>query len=162
MNKRLEKMKTDIQNRIKRNTGFLVCTSVFLLTVASGIIPVQLESEQSSDYVYGFQLGFLFVLVLKFLADLVQYRKALKDEKLLKQLYYKENDERMCFINQQVGKSTMSVLTVIMVIATIITGYFNITVFCTMCVVTVLQSVVQILLKWYYTNCVSGSNDDEA
>lgn len=161
MNKKLEKMRMDIQNRIKRTTGLLACTMIFLCVAVTGVIPVQLDNEQANDFVFGFQLGLLCALLIMFLGNLVKYRKALKDNNLLKQLYYQENDERMCYINQQVGKSTMSVVTVIMVIATIITGYFNITVFCTMIAVTLLQVLIQIGLKWYYTNCMSAESLEE-
>lgn len=161
MNKKLDKMRMDIQNRIKRNTGLLVCTMIFLCASVTGVIPVQLDNEQANDFVYGFQLGLFCALLVVLLANLVKYRNALKDSTLLKRLYYQENDERMIYINQQVGKSTMSVMTVIMVIATIITGYFNFIVFCTMIAVTLLQALIQILLKWYCTNCMSVEDIDE-
>lgn len=154
-------MKVDIQNRINRNTGLIVCCMGFLCATATHVIPVQLESEQATDFVSGFQLGLLIALLIACLANLVKYNKALKDEKLLKQLYYKEHDERECYINQQVGKSSMSILTVVMVIATIIAGYFNFTVFLTMIGVTFLQLIIQILLKWYYTNRTSENTAEE-
>ena len=161
MNRKLDKMRIDIQNRIKRNTGLLVCTMIFLCVAVTGVIPVQLDNEQASTFVSGFQLGLLCTLLVVLLANLVKYRNALKDNTLLKRLYYQENDERMIYINQQVGKATMSVMTVIMVIATIISGYFNFTVFCTMIAVTLLQALIQIGLKWYCTNCISAEDIDE-
>lgn len=161
MDKKLEKMKHDIQKRIKQNIGLLACSVIFLIVAASRAIPVQLETENASDYVSGFQLGLLIVLVIYFLNNVVKYNKALKDEKLLKQLYYKEHDERMNYINQKVGESSMWITTVIMTIATVITGYFNFTVFCTMIAVTLLQDIIQILLKWYYTHHTSGHMDED-
>jgi len=157
MDKKIEKMKQDIQKRIKQNIGLLVCSAIFLVVAASPVIPVQLENENASDYVSGFQLGLLIVLVIYFLNNVVKYNKALKNEKLLKQIYYKEHDERMNYINQKVGESSMWITTVIMTIATVITGYFNFTVFCTMIAVTLLQCIIQILLKWHYTRRTSGN-----
>ena len=161
MDKKLEKMKQDIQKRIKQNTGLLICSAIFLIAAASRIIPVQLENENASDYVSGFQLGLLIVLVIYFLNNVVKYNRALKKEKLLKQIYYKEHDERMNYINQKVGESSMWITTVIMTIATIITGYFNFTVFCTMIAVTLLQGIIQILLKGYYTHRTTGDTITE-
>lgn len=161
MNKKLEKMKTAIEKRIKKQAALVACTMIFLCVAACRIVPVQLGSEAENDFVAGFQLGLLCTLLISFLHNLLKYRKALKDEKHLKQLYYQENDERMCYINQQVGKSSMSILTVIMLIATIITGYFNIIVFYTMIAVTFFQAIIQIALKMYYTNCVSGEDIEE-
>lgn len=161
MDKKIAKMKKDIQKRIKQNTGLLICSCIFLTVAASGTIPVQLETESASDYVSGFQLGLLMVLVIFFLSRVAKYNKALKDEKLLKQIYYKEHDERMSYINQKVGESSMWVTTVIMTISTVITGYFNFTVFCTMIAVTLLQCIIQILLKWYYTHHTSGDTVED-
>lgn len=161
MDKKLEKMKKDIQKRIKQNIGLLACSSIFLIVAASRTIPVQLDTENASDYVSGFQLGLLIVLVIYFLNNVVKYNKALKEEKLLKQIYYKEHDERMNYINQKVGESSMWITTVIMTIATVITGYFNFTVFCTMIGVTLLQGIIQILLKWYYTRSTSSDTMED-
>lgn len=156
MDKKLEKMKLDIQKRIKQNVGLLTCSALFLIVAASGILPVQLESENASDYVSGVQLGLLMVLVIYFLNNVVKYNNALKKETLLKQIYYKEHDERMNYINQKVGESSMWITTVIMTIVTVITGYFNFAVFCTMIAVILLQGIIQILLKWFYTRRISG------
>lgn len=80
MDKKLEKMKLDIQKRIKQNTGLLICSTIFLIVAASG---------------------------------------------------------------------------------TVITGYFNFTVFLTMIGVTLLQCIIQILLKWYYTRSTLGDDMED-
>ncbi len=161
MNQKLENMKADINRRIKRYTGLAVCTMAFLGVAATDVLPVDLGNEAANEYVSGFQVGLLCTLLVAFLASIVNYRKALKDEKVLKQLYYKENDERMSYIYEQVGKSSMTITMVILLIATIIAGYFNLIVFITMIAVTVLQLVIQLTLKWYYTNCVTGKEKEE-
>lgn len=161
MNKKFEKMKTTVENRIKKNTALLACVTIFTCVSATGVVPVQLADESAKDFVSGFQLGLLCTLLIAFLTNVVKYRKALKDEKLLKKIYYTENDERLCYINQQVGRSSMTITTVILVIATVITGYFDFTVFVTMLAVTAFQAVIQLVLIWYYTNCVSGNDTEE-
>ncbi len=161
MDKKLEKMKKDIQKRIKQNICLLACSVIFLIVAASRTIPVQLETESASDYVSGFQVGLLIVLVIYFLNNVVKYNKALKEEKLLKQIYYKEHDERRNYINQKVGESSMWITTVILTIVTVITGYFNFVVFCTMIAVILLQGMIQILLKWYYTHSTFGDTVED-
>lgn len=160
MEKKLNKMRKEIENCMKRTNGLLACTALFVCVSISGVIPVQLGSESQNDFVSGFQVGLLTAVMLLLLSGLVKYRKALKDDKLLKQLYYKENDERMCYVNQQVGKASMKVTMLVMVIATVIIGYFNFTAFITMIAVTLLQGLIQIALKCYYTNRVSGDAMD--
>ena len=158
MEKKLNKMKTAIADRIKRLTGLTACTIVFLGASVSGVIDINLGSEAANDFVSGFQLGILMALTVVFLYKMVNYRKALKDETLLKRLYYKETDERLAFINQQVGKSSMSVTTVVLLIAAVIAGYFDIKVFVTILAVTFVQLVIQLILQRYYTCQVSGDD----
>lgn len=158
MEKKLNKMKAAISDRIKRLTGLIACTVVFLGASVSGVIDINLGSESANDFVAGFQLGILMALTVVFLYKLVNYRKAMKDETLLKRLYYKENDERLAFINQQVGKSSMSVTTVVLLIGAVIAGYFDIKVFVTILAVTFVQLVIQLILQRYYTCQVSGED----
>ncbi len=158
MEKKLNRMKEDITNRIKRLVGLIACTVCFLGFSVSGVVEINLGSEAANDFVAGFQLGILTALIVAYLTKLVNYRKALKDEKLLKRLYYKENDERLAFINQQVGKSCMSVTTVVLLISAVIAGYFDIKVFVTILAVTVVQLVIQLILQRYYTCRVSGED----
>ncbi len=158
MDKRLNRMRDDITNRSKRLIGLIACTVCFLGFSVSGVVEINLGSEAANDFVAGFQLGILTALIVAYLAKLVNYRKALKDEKLLKRLYYKENDERLAFINQQVGKSCMSVTTVVLLTCAVIAGYFDIKVFVTILAVTVVQLVIQLILQRYYTCQVSGED----
>ena len=160
MEKKINKMKSDITARCNRLVGLIALTSGLLCTSVSGVIAIDLGSEAANDFVAGFQLGILCALLLAFAAKLVSYRKALKDEKLLKQMYNKENDERVCFINQQVGKSSMSITTLILLIGALIAGYFNITVFVTILAVTLVQVLIKLTLYWYYSNKVSGSDNE--
>ncbi|MBE5876578.1 MAG: hypothetical protein E7290_06795 [Lachnospiraceae bacterium] len=161
MNKRMDKMRKDVENRLKRTKGIGACLLAFSLTMMSGVFPVDLGDTRANDFVTGFQAGILILLLLVYLAKLVKYQKALKDEKLLKQLYHQENDERMVYVNQQVGKSSMSVNTVVLLLLAILAGYYNIVVFGTILVTIFVQCAIQIVMKWYYMNCVSVSDTEE-
>lgn len=158
MEKKLNKMKSDITARCTRLMGLIALSAALLGTSVSGVIAIDLGSEAANDFVAGFQLGILCVLLLAFASKLVSYRKALKDEKLLKQIYNKENDERVAYINQQVGKSSLTVTTVLLLIAAIVAGYFNIIVFITILAVTAVQAIVKLVLFWYYSNNVTGDD----
>lgn len=158
MEKKLNKMKSDITARCNRLIGLIALSAGLLGTSVSGVIAIDLGNEAANDFVAGFQLGILCVLLLAFASKLVSYRKALKDEKLLKQIYNKENDERVAYINQQVGKSSLTVTTVLLLIAAIVAGYFNITVFVTILAVTAVQAVVKLVLFWYHSNNVTGED----
>lgn len=161
MNKKMDKMRKDVENRLRRTKGIGACLLAFSITMMSGVFPVNLGNANADDFVSGFQAGILILLLLVYLARLVKYQKALKDEKLLKQLYNQENDERMLYVNQQVGKSSMSVNTVVLLLLAIVAGYFNIVVFVTILATIFVQCMIQIVMKWYYLNCVSVSDTEE-
>lgn len=162
MNNKLSKMKNQIDARAKRLTGLIACTLILLCTSASGVLPVQTGNAATTDFISGFQAGLLIALLILFTVKLTNYRKALKNETLLKQLYYKENDERECYISQQVGKSSMSITIVVMLLLTVIAGYFNDIVFITMLSATILQALIQLILKFYYTRRLSSKEMEEA
>lgn len=161
MNKKMDKMKADIQNRIRQNGALAVCCTAYVGVIATGVIKVDLGNEAATDFVSGFQLSLLIALLIACLANLVKYQKASKDEKQLKRLYNEENDERMNYIYQRMGKSFTNVTTVIMIIATIISGYFNSIVFFTLLATNIVQLLIQCILKAYYTHSTSGQTDEE-
>lgn len=162
MNNKLETMRNQLEARTRRLLGLIACTIIFLCASVSGVIPVHTENQAATDFISGFQPGLLCALLLVFTYRLMSYRKTLTDDKLLKQLYNKENDERECYIRQQVGKSSMSITIVVMLILTVIAGYFHEIVFFTMLGATILQALIQLVLKFYYTNRLSGKDSEEA
>lgn len=158
MEKKLNKTKSDITAHCNRLMGLTAISSGLLCMSSTGVININLGNENANDFAAGFQLGILCVLLLAFASKFFTYRKALKDEKLLKQMYIKENDERVTYINQQVGKSSITVTTVILLIAAIIAGYFNIIVFITILAVTLVQAIIKLVLFWYHSNNVTGED----
>ena len=90
------------------------------------------------------------------LSQVVRYQKALKDNTNLKQLYYKEHDERVCYIRQKVGQSSMEITPILMIIVAVIAGYFDFKVFVTLVGATVFLSLINIGFKIYYNHTMSG------
>lgn len=161
MTKQIDKMRMDIESRIKRTIGIVSGLLALFFCYQSNIFPIELGDERANSYVSGFQIGIYITLMLLYLAKLAKYRRALKDEALLKQLYYQENDERVVYVNQQVGKSAMSINTVILLFAALVAGYYNITVFVTILVIIFVENIIQFILEKYYTNRVSVGKTEE-
>ncbi len=161
MTKQIDKMRADIENRIKRTIGIVFGLVVLFFIYQSNVFPIELGDERLNSYVSGFQVGIYITLMVLYLTKFAKYRRALKDEALLKQLYYKENDERIVYVNQQVGKSAMSINTVILLFAALVAGYFNIVVFVTILVVVVAENILQFILQKYHMSRVSVGNTEE-
>jgi hypothetical protein len=75
---------------------------------------------------------------------------AIKDERKLKMAYNRENDERMKAIRAKAGMPMLLITSVMMVIAAIIAGYFNIVVFYTLTAAAMMQLLLGVSVKLYH------------
>lgn len=97
-----------------------------------------------------FQTGFMLGLAIVSLFILIKYCKLLKNERMLKEAYLKETDERMILIRSKAGMPALLITSVIMISAGIIAGYFNIIVFYSLLAAGVCQLLLGVCLKFYY------------
>ncbi len=155
----LEKMRAELEGKLKRMRRVLAGAVFLLAGAASGAIPAVFPAAAEHAFLQGFQQGALTAAALAALLKVLQYRQALKDDGRLKRLYYQEHDERMDYVRRQVGKSSMSVVPVLMVAAALVAGYFSFTVFATLLAAALAQSLLAIGMKWYYRNRVTGGRD---
>ena len=99
---------------------------------------------------FSFQCGFSAAGSLVLVYMIARYRRALVDEQKLKTLYHQENDERMKAIRSKAGVPMTVILAVIFVLAGIVIGYFNETVFVVLICVALFQLFVSAAVKLYY------------
>ena len=157
MNEKLARMEKDIRRKLNQSRGFAACILLLLIASVSGVIPVRLENPHLSDYMSGFQLGLLSGLLAVALFTIVRYQKALKDENRLKQLYYEEHDERNRYIHWKSGASAVNVSIILLLVAGVIAGYFNFTVFATLIASAVVTSIIRGGFKLYYCRSLKGT-----
>lgn len=126
--------------------------AIFALAVAViGIIDVFFLSEEMRiDYVWEFQFGVLIGLDAVALIRIFNYKKLLSDDELLRSQYNRENDERLKAIRGKAGQPVMWISSVIIIIAGIIAGYFNFTVFLTLVITGLSLLVFGCILKLVY------------
>jgi len=99
----------------------------------------------------GFVSGASFGILALMLFGFVRNLQALKDEKKLKQLYIKENDERQNLIYTQALRSAMQISLILGLVAVVISGYFNMIVSLTLLVSVFLVSMLCMGFKLYYS-----------
>ena len=99
----------------------------------------------------GFLSGAAFALLAFMIFGLIRNILALKDEKKLKKLYIKENDERQWQIYNKAMCAAMRTTLILGLVASIIAGYFSMTVGMTLLVSVFVISVICLLFKLYYT-----------
>ena len=136
--------------------GTLLLTAFAILAIGSELgffhilDPIAGEDHWQSSwngFILGSSCGVLAVMVV----SLIRNRRALKDEKQLKKLYVKAHDERTIQILTLARNTAMQILLMGGLIATVITGYFSITVSLTILSCTFIGSITSLLLVGYYS-----------
>ena len=97
-------------------------------------------------YVFGATIGVFAVM----LACIIRNCRAMKDEKKLKKLYVQAHDERTIQIQTLARNTAMQILLCAGLVATIIAGYFSVTVSITIFVCIWVSSSVNLVLIGYY------------
>lgn len=102
--------------------------------------------------VFSFQCGFSAAGALVLVFWMMKYRAALRDEAKLRLLYNEENDERMKLIRAKAGVPMVLILSMALVLAGMIIGYWNETVFVVLIGVALFQLLVSLGVKIIYRN----------
>lgn len=119
------------------------------LGLVSFMTPAAGDSRWQSQwrgFVTGASFGVLALMVYGFIRNIL----ALKDDKKLKKLYVKENDERQNQIYAQALRSAMQTCLILGLVAVIISGYFSVTVSLTLLICVFVSSILCMLFKLYY------------
>ena len=98
----------------------------------------------------GFILGAFVSLEFLGAIMVIRARIALHDENALKEMYIKEHDERLKMIRLKTGANVMLITFAGLVLAMMVSGFVNITVFFTLLAVVLFISITMIALKIYY------------
>lgn len=107
------------------------------------------EGSLADGAVTGFQFGIIFGIGLLTLLQTIKLSMIIKDDKKLKILYNKEHDERLKMIRSKAGMPMLMVTSIIMLIAAVIAGYFNIVVFSTLVIAAFVQLSIGVIVKLY-------------
>lgn len=144
--------------KIQNVTIAVCCIALFTFSVLSllgeeGIVPffnpIAGDSHWQSMW-RGFISGAAIGILALMLFGLIRNILAMKDEKKLKKLYIKENDERLQKVCASAGAAAMQTTLLLGLAAVIIAGYFSITVSLTILVCVLSCSFITIGFKFYY------------
>lgn len=143
------------REKLKKQNILLSISAAGLLAIQilsfTGVVTPAVQGERWHGFYNGFIAGAAFGIMALFIVGLIMNIRALHNEKYLKKLYIKENDERSCQVHSNGQSSGARIFLVLMLPVSIILGYFNITVFIT-CISCVLAlSVIIGICKLYYS-----------
>lgn len=139
----MEKYRETLKFRIRLG-GLYCCFMMFPNIILNNLF--------GEDPFTGFIMGVMLVSEAAVIAIITVYGFALKNKDNLKKLYIKETDERQWFIKCKVSTSGIPVILAGLLLAMMISGYFNKTVFFTLFVVYIFIALVMLFLKLYYKN----------
>lgn len=146
----MEKFRTTIKRRIVISSGMALVTLVLGCYSIYSISISDLSNATHSDgFVAGFQFGLIVSIFALSVIDIIKLSRAIKDETKLKVLYNKEHDERMKAIRSKAGMPLIAITSVLMTMAAIIAGYFNIIVFYTLVIAVIGQLSISVAVKLY-------------
>ncbi|NEU06288.1 hypothetical protein [Clostridium senegalense] len=132
----------------------LMCVLLIAITIPVIItltmINAKIPSNHSTDFIKGVQFGMFFGLETLLLMNIIKFRGALNNKEKLKLLYIKENDEREKLILLKSSLMAINIITVILALGIIVSGFYNEIVFFTLIMTLFIVGVVRIGLKIYY------------
>ena len=121
---------------------------IILFAMALGVYDVFFASEAAKEsFIVGFQIGGVTGMGLVAIFAFIRLGLILADDTKLKRRYNVENDERLKAIRAKSGMPMLLVTSGAMLIAGIIAGYFNQTVFFTLIAAAVCQMLVGAVVK---------------
>ncbi|HWQ98738.1 MAG TPA: hypothetical protein VN538_11715 [Clostridia bacterium] len=139
------------QFKKKLRTRIILLCAVLLLFVAILLYnQFGASSALRDSLAFSFQCGFSAAGSLVLVFWLMKTRGALKDEAKLRLLYNAEKDERMSAIRAKAGIPMVLILSMLLVLAGMVIGYFDETVFVVLICVALFQLLVSLGVKLYY------------
>lgn len=142
----MKEFKTKVKRRITLFSGLT------LAAVALGIYNVFFmnipdNSTMTDGVITGFQSGLILGIGMMAVVQIIKLTRVINDETKLKLLYNQEHDERLKTIRSRAGMPMLMITSVLMLIAAIIAGYFNIVVFYTLVLAATAQLSIGAIVK---------------
>ena len=121
-------------------------SAVGVLPAFPTTVPDNIFQERWFHWIQSYTLGFIISMI----RSNHRYKKALKDERFLKEIHIQENDERGNMVVLYANSATYRVSLLLGIIGSLIAGYFNKTVCITIFAFTVLKSIIGAIFRVYY------------
>ncbi|WP_226673527.1 hypothetical protein [Rossellomorea aquimaris] len=143
----MEEFQRGIQTRIK--LYHLISALSFLVIVIPTTLNRQIWGED--DFTHGVQIGVFIGLQLILLLKSKKLRASIKNTQTLKHLYIEMNDERKKMIDAKSESMSFTIMAGSIAIATIVSGFYNHTIFITLIVTLCFILFLKAVLKYLYS-----------
>lgn len=141
----MEKYRKKIKARI------ILLSILALLSLSIEVANVFWVSEELKEHiVFSFQCGLAAAIALLALILVYKYSKALRNDRALELIYNSEHDERMRAIRAKAGQPLLLFVSIALLFAGIVIGYFNSVVFYTLVSAVAFQTIISCVIKMIY------------
>lgn len=141
----MEKYKKTIIIRI------ILLSILAFIGVGLGLLDVFWAQERLNNTVlFCFQCGFSVAMGLTAIIWVIRYSAIMRDMNKLQLQFNKENDERMKTIKAKAGLPVVLILSIILILAGMVVGYFNVTLFYCLIAVASGQLLISLIIKFIY------------
>ena len=148
----MEKYREKLKNQnILYLIGIVVLIAVQTLAFAGVLRPATSNDHWAGAW-NGFIAGAAFGIMALLVVGIVLNLRAMRSEAALKRLYAKENDERQAEISKRAKSSGLSISIFTMLLAVIVSGYFNVTVSLTCLACLFVLALAGALSKLYWNS----------
>lgn len=113
-----------------------------------------MDNSDIGDFIHGLQTGMFGGIFIALILGIVKSKKALKDENSLKQSYIIANDERSKFVFSKMSLTAVYVEHFFLMLAIIISGFFNEVICLTLLVVLIISIVFKFSLYFYFNKTI--------
>lgn len=140
---------TAYKKTVERRLQIIRClVALFLIALVAMRLYVHIPEDDPRNFITGMitGMGCGGSIIATFI--LVQQTKALKDENKLRQMYIAENDERCRLILQKAGQPIITYLSLCLIAAGMIAGFFNIAVTIALTAAALFQLLVSCTVKF--------------
>lgn len=146
----MEKYKKSLKLQSALIAAGVLCLIAVQILAAFRVFTPVVSDEHWAELYAGFIAGAALGVTLLLLIGFIKNQRALRSEAELKKLYAKEHDERRIQICYNAQSGAYRVCTLALLVAIIVTGYFNVTVSLTCLIIVLVQSVTAVLFKLYW------------
>ena len=144
----MEQFKETLRSRMLALGTFIL--GLLVLVSYSLFYPTSANSEAMHAFMMGLNAGLMAVVLVVSIRTIVKYLRAMKDPERLRSLYIYENDERRRLIQSKVGGTAIQLILMALATATVVSEFFNQTVFFTLLAVLLFSAAVKAGLLFYY------------
>ena len=121
-------------------------SEVGVLPTFTSNVPDSIFQDRWSSWIRSFTLCTIIFMI----RSNHRYKKALKDDRFLKEIHIQENDERGNMVVLYAFSATFRTSILLGMVGGLIAGYFNKTVCITIFAFTILQSIIGYIFRSYY------------